>query len=90
MLLDLYNPVFQIHHNSKSGTKSPGFYLHDDIYFLDCPGVCDQESFREYPNITSEFFSPSNIHTRNNIAEKLFLELIEWIIIKENGMNILN
>lgn len=47
------------------------------------------DSRREkYPNITSEFFSPSNIHTRNNIAEKLFLELIEWIIIKENKIAI--
>ena len=43
---------------------------------------------KKYPNITSEFFSPSNTHTRNNIAEKLFLELIEWIIIKENKIAI--
>tara|TARA_Y100000741_G_scaffold225392_1_gene172122 strand:+ start:2162 stop:3379 length:1218 start_codon:yes stop_codon:yes gene_type:complete len=47
------------------------------------------DSRREkYPNITSEFFSPNNIHIRNNIAEKLFLELIEWIIIKENKIAI--
>ena len=47
------------------------------------------DSRREkYPNITSEFFSPNNTHTRNNIAEKLFLELIEWIMIKENKIAI--
>ena len=34
-------PVFQIGHHCQSCTKSPGFYLHNDIYFLDCPGVTD-------------------------------------------------
>ena len=41
-----------------------------------------------YPNITSEFFHPNNINTRNNIAEKLFLELIQWIMIKNNKIAI--
>ena len=35
------NYVFKIGHHYSSCTKSPGFYFHDGIYFLDCPGVED-------------------------------------------------
>lgn len=42
----------------------------------------------EYPNTNAEFFHPNNINTRNRIAEKVLLELIEWILIKENKIAI--
>ena len=42
----------------------------------------------EYPNTDSTFFHPDNINTRNSIAEKVLLELIEWILIKENKIAI--
>ena len=57
-------------------------------------GICSKifnvgDSRREqYPNITLEFFHPNNMTTRNNIAEKLFLELIEWIMITDNKIAI--
>jgi len=33
--------VYEIGNTVKSCTQSPGFYLVDDIYFLDCPGLQD-------------------------------------------------
>ena len=42
----------------------------------------------EYPNTNAEFFHPNNINTRNRIAEKVLLELIEWILIKDNKIAI--
>ena len=38
----------------------------------------------QYPDTNADFFHPTNITTRNSIAEKVLLELIEWILIKEN------
>lgn len=47
------------------------------------------DSRRElYPDTNADFFHPTNINTRNKIAEKVLLELIEWILIKENKIAI--
>jgi len=46
-------PVFEIGHESKSCTETPGFYLEKDVYFVDCPGLQDQDKLKEYPNQTS-------------------------------------
>ena len=45
--------VFQIGHNTKSCTASPGFMKHKGIYFVDCPGLQDQDKAKEYPNQTA-------------------------------------
>ena len=42
--------VFQIGHEATSCTESPGFILNNDIYFVDCPGLDDQDKMKEYPN----------------------------------------
>lgn len=42
----------------------------------------------QYPDTNADFFHPTNITTRNSIAEKVLLELIEWILIKENKIAI--
>ena len=42
----------------------------------------------EYPNTNADFFHPNNINSRNTIAEKVLLELIEWILIKDNKIAI--
>jgi len=44
--------VFKIGHEVSSCTQAPGFYLHNDIYYIDCPGLEDQDKFKEYPNQT--------------------------------------
>ena len=44
------NPVFKIGHEAKSCTEIPGFYVKDDIYFLDCPGLEDQDKTKEGQN----------------------------------------
>ena len=48
--------LFEIGHQTTSCTRMPGFYLHEDIYFLDCPGIEDQDKTREYPNQTAVHF----------------------------------
>ena len=48
--------VFEIGFAATSCTRMPGIYAHDDIYFLDCPGVEDQDKTREYPNQTAVHF----------------------------------
>lgn len=45
--------VFKIGHEVQSCTQAPGFYLNEDIYYVDCPGLEDQDKFKEYPNQTS-------------------------------------
>jgi len=32
---------FKIGHSASSCTQTPGFLKHNDIYFLDCPGLED-------------------------------------------------
>jgi len=46
-------PVFTIGHDSRSCTETPGYYLEKDVYFVDCPGLQDQDKLKEYPNQTS-------------------------------------
>ena len=46
-------PVFGIGHESKSCTETPGFYQEKGLYFVDCPGLQDQDKLKEYPNQTS-------------------------------------
>ena len=48
--------VFQIGHEVLSCTQEPSFLKQDDIYFVDCPGLQDQDIKREYPNQTSVHF----------------------------------
>ena len=45
--------VFGIGHDVKSCTETPGFCMREDIYFVDCPGIQDQDMLKEYPNQTS-------------------------------------
>ena len=42
--------VFEIGHGAKSCTETPGFYPYENMYFLDCPGLQDQDKLKEYPN----------------------------------------
>ena len=48
--------VFDIGHEAKSKTEAPGFYQHNGIYFVDCPGIDDQEKIKEFPNQTAVNF----------------------------------
>ena len=45
--------VFEIGHEAKSCTATPGFCCHKQIYFVDCPGLYDQDHSKEYPNQTA-------------------------------------
>ena len=45
--------MFKIGHNVSSCTETPGFYLHQGIYYVDCPGLQDQDKSKEYPNQTA-------------------------------------
>ena len=42
--------VFRIGQGVLSCTCLPGFYPHEDIYFVDCPGLNDSDPLKEYPN----------------------------------------
>ena len=33
--------VFDIGHGTQSKTEAPGFYNHEGLYFVDCPGIED-------------------------------------------------
>ena len=41
---------FKIGEGTISCTKTPEFYLHKGIYFVDCPGVKDQDTSKQYIN----------------------------------------
>ena len=41
---------FLIGHENKSCTETPTFYPINDVYFVDCPGIADQNEQKEYTN----------------------------------------
>jgi len=44
-LVHNFTNVFEIGHGAQSCTQAPGFYNHHDIYYVDCPGLEDQNQY---------------------------------------------
>ena len=42
-------PVFVIGDQHGDSTPLPGFYPHNGIFFVDCPGIEDTDMMKEYP-----------------------------------------